>query len=103
MTSRTSTCGEGRLSLECGFSSSDNRRGIVPMAFSRREYFDEVVAGLKSLDPMFVCSAFERIWRRSLKGSTPGAGPAAPALWPGAYERRAGVSRHTKMRTSGSR
>lgn len=24
---------------------------IVPMAFSRREYFDEVVAGLKSLDP----------------------------------------------------
>ena len=24
---------------------------IVPMAFSRREYFDEVVSGLKSLDP----------------------------------------------------
>ena len=24
---------------------------IVPMAFSRREYFDEVVKGLKSLDP----------------------------------------------------
>jgi hypothetical protein len=24
---------------------------IVPMAFSRREYFDEIVAGLKSLDP----------------------------------------------------
>jgi hypothetical protein len=24
---------------------------IVPMAFSHREYFDEVVAGLKSLDP----------------------------------------------------
>ena len=33
------------------FSAVTTGAVIVPMAFSRREYFDEVVAGLKSLDP----------------------------------------------------
>ena len=49
---------------------------IVPMAFSRREYFDEVVAGLKSLDSdvrVFCLRAdmatiLERLDARSLNG-----------------------------------
>ena len=43
-----------RTSLITGvrlFQAITNGAVIVPMAFSRREYFDEVVAGLKSLDP----------------------------------------------------
>lgn len=43
-----------RMSVITGvrlFRAVTNGAVIVPMAFSRREYFDEVVAGLKSLDP----------------------------------------------------
>jgi hypothetical protein len=43
-----------RMSVITGvrlFQAVTNGAVIVPMAFSRREYFDEVVAGLKSLDP----------------------------------------------------
>jgi hypothetical protein len=42
-----------RMSIITGvrlFQTFTNGAVIVPMAFSRREYFDEVVAGLKSLD-----------------------------------------------------
>jgi gluconate kinase len=51
---------------------------IVPMAFSRREYFDEVVAGLKSLDPNVrvfclradMATILERLDARSRHGRT---------------------------------
>ena len=49
---------------------------IVPMAFSRREYFDEIVAGLKSLDPNVrvfclradLATILERLDARSRRG-----------------------------------
>lgn len=61
------------------FQAVTNGAVIVPMAFSRREYFDQVVAGLKSLDSdvrVFCLRAdmatiLERLDARSRHGRAP--------------------------------